>query len=74
MDREAWWATVHGVVKSQTGLSDFTLLTFFFIGILLFLFDFLNRMQNKVKILFWGNIYIFPFFFLLEIHNNVQRI
>ena len=23
MDREAWWATVHGVAKSQTRLSDF---------------------------------------------------
>ena len=23
MDRRAWWATVHGVAKSQTGLSDF---------------------------------------------------
>ena len=22
MDREAWWATVHGVTKSWTGLSD----------------------------------------------------
>ena len=22
MDRGAWWATVHGVRKSQTGLSD----------------------------------------------------
>ena len=22
MDRGAWWATVHGVTKSQTGLSD----------------------------------------------------
>ena len=22
MDREAWWATVHGVAKSRTGLSD----------------------------------------------------
>ena len=22
MDRDAWWATVHGVVKSWTGLSD----------------------------------------------------
>ena len=21
-DREAWWATVHGVTKSRTGLSD----------------------------------------------------
>ena len=24
MDREAWHATVHGVAKSQTGLSDWT--------------------------------------------------
>ena len=24
MDREVQWATVHGVTKSQTGLSDFT--------------------------------------------------
>ena len=28
MDREAWWATVHGVAKSWTQLSDFTF-TFF---------------------------------------------
>ena len=24
MDRGAWWAAVHGVAKSLTGLSDFT--------------------------------------------------
>ena len=24
MDREAWWATVYGVTKGQTRLSDFT--------------------------------------------------
>ena len=29
MDGGAWWATVHGVAKSQTRLSDFTL-TFHF--------------------------------------------
>ena len=28
MDRGAWWATVHGVTKSQTQLSDFTLFLF----------------------------------------------
>ena len=26
MDGGAWWATVHGVAKSRTGLSDFTYL------------------------------------------------
>ena len=26
MDREAWWTTVPGVTKSQTQLSDFTLM------------------------------------------------
>ena len=29
MDRGAWWATVHGVARSRTQLSDFTL-TFHF--------------------------------------------
>ena len=28
MERGAWWATVHGVTKSQTRLSDFTSLSF----------------------------------------------
>ena len=28
MDREAWWATVYGVAKSQTRLSDFTFFHF----------------------------------------------
>ena len=27
MDRGAWWATVHGVSKSRTGLSDYPSLT-----------------------------------------------
>ena len=30
MDGGAWWATVHGVAKSRTGLSDFTF-TFHFL-------------------------------------------
>ena len=30
MDRGAWWATVHGVAKSQTRLSDFIFLSFTF--------------------------------------------
>ena len=28
MDGEAWWATVHGVTKSRTRLSDFTFFHF----------------------------------------------
>ena len=31
MGRGAWWATVHGLVKSQTGLSDFLFFFFFII-------------------------------------------
>ena len=30
MDREAWWATGHGVTKSRTWLSDFTVTVFHF--------------------------------------------
>ena len=29
MDGEAWWATVHGVVKSQTRLSNLTNFAYF---------------------------------------------
>ena len=29
MDRGAWWATVHGVAKSQTRLSEFTFIFHF---------------------------------------------
>ena len=39
MDREAWWATVHGVAKSQTRLSDFTYL--------LSLFRYLGKVLNS---------------------------
>ena len=29
MDGGAWWAAVHGVTKSQIGLSDFTFIFYF---------------------------------------------
>ena len=31
MDREVWWATVHGVAKSRTRLSDLTYLGYMLI-------------------------------------------
>ena len=34
MGRGAWWATVHGVAKSRTRLSDFTSLHFTYWGVL----------------------------------------
>ena len=30
LDRGAWWATVHGVTKSRTRLSDFTTIEYLF--------------------------------------------
>ena len=36
MDRGGWWATVHGVAKSQTRLSDFTFFLSFFLLLLVF--------------------------------------
>ena len=33
MDGRAWWATVHGVAKSRTGLSDFASLHFSVLGV-----------------------------------------
>ena len=32
MDGGAWWATVHGVTKSRTRLSDFTFFSFFLLS------------------------------------------
>ena len=33
MDKGTWWATSHGVSKSQTQLNDYHFLTFHFISI-----------------------------------------
>ena len=45
MDREAWYAAVHGVAKSQTGLSDWTEL----IAVLVFIYSMkiIFSMKNK---------------------------
>ena len=47
MDGGAWWATVHGVAKSQTRLSNFTF-TFIFC---IFVFNFLYIVQYLVLLL-----------------------
>ena len=51
MDGGAQWATVHGVAKSRTGLSDFTftfkVLSFFLLN---FMFEYLRQLHHlKVK-------------------------
>ena len=45
MDRGAWWAAVHGVAKSQTGLSNFTF-TFHFHALE-------KEMANHSSVLAW---------------------
>ena len=47
MDRGAWWATVHGVAKSRTRLSDFTFTSL--IKKLQPRSKFLGRINNKLK-------------------------
>ena len=51
MDGGAWWATVHGVAKSRTQLSDFTSVD------ILYIID-VNIMYNK-SIYNNNNIYIY---------------
>ena len=61
MDREAWWAVVHGVAKSRTWLSDFP---FTFYSILLeeesqFLFAFEDPTQPALPQGFCNNPHLF---------------
>ena len=51
MDGGAWWATVHGVAKSQTRLSDFTFtfitLTYFCILYSIILFPSQTKQESE---------------------------
>ena len=54
IDRGAWWATVHGVAKGQTRLSDFTSLHFTGYKIntekfLAFLYAYNERSEKEIK-------------------------
>ena len=56
MDRVVWWATVHGVTKSWTWLSDFTILLIYSLSVIVFLdhlcyFLFLNQLRGLYFIL-----------------------
>ena len=48
MDREAWWAAVHGVTKSRTWLSNWTELTEYWV--MLFLWFLIGFVGEKVHI------------------------
>ena len=47
MDREAWWATVHGVAKSRTRLSDFTF--FFLLSIYMYIYTYIQMVGIYTK-------------------------
>ena len=67
MDRGAWRATVHGVAKSRTWLSDFTSLHFWFLAI--------HRIWNiliwqiKPVVISTGKLFNCPFDFVLLIYS-----
>ena len=48
MDRGAWWATVYGVAKSRTRLSDFTYVVKVLILFLLYIFPHLIFIFNSI--------------------------
>ena len=52
MDGGAWWATVHGVTKSRTWLSDFT--TSRYLSLILF------HIINKGSLIFLGDVSLCP--------------
>ena len=64
IDWGAWWAAVHGVTKSRTGLSDFTYLFKSQVSVVIIIF-FLVSLQTitslKRKKKFWKFTSIFPF-------------
>ena len=58
MDREAWRAAIHGVAKSQTGLSDWTdlMIVYFFLPIFSWRLCFNNMWTmnfQMLKLVFW---------------------
>ena len=61
-DRGAWWATVHGVVKSQTRLSDFTLTFFYFKE-----YRFKPVNTRGMEVSFYVNLHIIPLKFFIRV-------
>ena len=77
MDGGAWWATVHGVAKSRTRLSDFTLrIKYLDIRTTktksLTLFQFLQNGQSKINILL-DPYNDFNFFKLRKLRMGLNR-
>ena len=68
MDREAWYAVLYGVAKSQTRLSDWIELNWE--KTICVLFEILNSETNFNFQLFWN---IFHFIYWLKVHMLPQR-
>ena len=66
IDREAWWAAVHGVTKSWTRLSDWTKLKWIFKGVL-FVFAFCILVWTKSmekRMLYLPSLFCYLYFSL----------
>ena len=78
MDRGAWWATVHGIAKSWTRLSDSHSLTHLPIhtGLFGFLWHFMSFKKNVFWLyaLYWLYVCIFSPFGMLTFHFVVEKL
>ena len=62
MNGGAWWATVHGVAKSRTRLSDFTSLWPFWFGLRFYIYSnslLKNKFLTFVTVLYVPKVYCF---------------
>ena len=80
MDRGAWLATVHGVAKSQTRLSDFTFILQWvkLISLIKYFVNNYSIINNKNILIFTGHslklCIAFDLFFLIRYFNSIAEL